>query len=464
MGAAALCATMSAMPDASNPLRLLIADDDTNLRRVVRTELVAEGFEVTEAGSGAEAIGLLERHTYDVLLLDLNMPPPSGLEVLEWVKKEELPTEVLILTANATIPSAVEAMRLGAYDYLTKPFKFEELALVILKAEEKRTLVQENLRMKTRLKRQEEFSDIITETPSMLHLLETVRKVAVSDVPVHICGESGTGKELIAHAIHASSHRAGQAFVALNCAAITETMFESELFGHEKGAFTGAMAQKPGLLELASGGTLFIDEIGEMPQPIQVKLLRVLETGVFYRVGGVREIRVDFRIVSASNRDLVKASEEGTFRKDLYWRIGGITLKVPPLRERPDDLTPLIRHFVKRNPQFRGKTVSTSSLELLKRYAWPGNVRELFHVIHRAFLLSHRDRLDPEDFQGLEPAPAAPGSAVPAPVSRSLEDVEKNHILAVLEETDGQRGKAAEILGIDPKTLYRKLQAYGIKD
>ena len=452
---------MSAMPDSREPLRLLIADDDSNLRRVLGTELKAEGFEVAEAASGREALDHLERSTFDVLLLDLNMPSPTGLEVLEWVKKEELPTEVLILTANATIPSAVEAMRLGAYDYLTKPFKFEELALVIRKAEEKKKLVQENLRLKTQLKRHGEFPEIVTETPSILELLETVRKVAVSAVPVHIYGESGSGKELIAHAIHAASQRAGQTFVALNCAAITESMFESELFGHEKGAFTGAMAQKPGLLELASGGTLFIDEIGEMPQPIQVKLLRVLENGVFFRVGGVREIRVDFRIVSASNKELVKASEEGTFRKDLYWRIGGITLKVPPLRERPEDLAPLIRHFVKRNPQFKGKTVSTSALELLKRYAWPGNVRELFHVIHRAFLLSHRDRLEPGDFQGLEPSSDKPAFAA---ARRSLEFVEKNHILTVLEETGGQRGRAAEILEIDPKTLYRKLQSYGMKE
>ena len=258
--------------------------------------------------------------------------------------------------------------------------------------------------------------------------------------------------------IHSASGRVGQAFIALNCAAITESMFESELFGHEKGAFTGAHVQKPGLLEIASMGTLFIDEIGEMPLQIQVKLLRVLETGVFYRVGGVREIKVDFRLVSASNKDMVKESDKGTFRKDLYWRIGGITLHVPPLREHLEDLPLLIRHFFLANPAFRDKSISPAALLLLARYRWPGNVRELFHMIHRACLLSRKDVLEPSDFPGLLPVDAEPAR------SPRLEDMEREHILRILKTADGQRRKTAEILGISIKTLYRKLIKYGIED
>jgi DNA-binding NtrC family response regulator len=396
----------------------------------------------------------------DVLLLDLNMPGLAGLEVLQRIKQDGIAVEVVILTANATIQTAVEAMRMGAYDYLTKPFKFEELGMVVRKAQEKSSLVQENRRLRTRLARQEAFPEIVTRAPAMRELLETVRRIAPSGVPVLIFGESGVGKELVARGIHSASDRAGQAFIALNCAAITESMFESELFGHEKGAFTGAQVQKPGLLEIASGGTLFIDEVGEMPLPIQVKLLRVLETGVFFRVGGVREIKVDFRLVSASNKDLVKESDKGTFRKDLYWRIGGVTLQVPPLREHPEDIPLLFQHFIDLHPQFRHKHLAADSLDLLGRYAWPGNVRELFHLFHRACLLSRDDRLDPYEFPGLTPD----GPAAAPPGSQKLEDVERDHILRILNETKGHRGRAAELLGIDPKTLYRKLQQYDIQE
>ena len=439
--------------------KVLIADDDGNLRRILRLELGEAGFQAVDVESGQQALDALEQEDFDILLLDLNMPGISGLEVLERIKTEGPTVEVIVLTANAAIQTAVEAMRLGAYDYITKPFKFDELGLVLQKAAEKHSLVEENRRLKSRLARQEHFPDIITQAPAMRELLETVRRIAPSSVPVLIFGESGVGKELMAQGIHSASDRADQAFIALNCAAITESMFESELFGHEKGAFTGAQGQKPGLLELASGGTLFIDEVGEMPLPIQVKLLRVLETGVFYRVGGVREIKVDFRLVSASNKDLVKESDKGAFRKDFYWRIGGVTLQVPPLREHPEDIPLLFQHFIDLHPQFRRKHLAADSLALLGGYGWPGNVRELFHLLHRACLLSRDDRLDPYEFPGLAPdAPAMPQGG------RKLEEVERAHILRILEETQGHRGRAAELLGIDPKTLYRKLQHYDIQE
>jgi two-component system response regulator AtoC len=437
-------------------INVLVVDDDHNLRKVLRTELAASGFEAQEACDGEKALSLLGKQEFDVILLDLTMPGIAGLDVLKTIKQSELPGEVIILTANATIQTAVEAMKLGAYDYLTKPLRLEELDLIIRKAAEKSDLVRENKRLRTQLERRDTFPEIVTQAPVMRELLDTVRRVAPSNVPVHIYGESGVGKELVAHGIHAASDRSGQAIIAINCAAITESMFESELFGHEKGAFTGAVAQKPGLLEVASGGTLFIDEIGEMPVQIQVKLLRVLESGAFFRVGGVREIKVDIRLVSASNKDLVAESEKGAFRKDLYWRIAGVTLRVPPLRERADDIPLLAQYFLQKHVQFRNKTIAPDALKLLASYSWPGNVRELFHMLHRASLLSPDAVLEADRFPGLESE--APGVRH----RRKLEDMERCHILKVLKETGGHRRKSAGILGIDPKTLYRKLQQYGI--
>lgn len=439
-------------------IRILIAESDIELRNLLKVELsLGEGI-ADVAVSGPEALSMLEKNEYDIALLDLGMPGINGLEVVNANKGSDLPCEVIILTPHTSVQTAVEAMRLGAYDYSIKPYKTERLSLVIQKAAAKRALVKENLRLKQVLKRQTHFPNIVTQAPVMLELLETMRRIAPSGVPVHIYGESGVGKELVAHGIHSASHRADQSFIALNCAAITESMFESELFGHERGAFTGAQVQKPGLLEIASGGTLFIDEVGEMPLQIQIKLLRVLETGVFFRVGGVREIKVDFRLVSASNKDLVKESNKGAFRRDLYWRIGGITLQVPPLREHLEDIPILVQHFFHTNPSLRAKNLSPATFLLLARYGWPGNVREMFHMIHRACLLSRKNTLEPSDFPGLLPISAEPA------LSLRLEDMERGHILRILSTTEGHQRKAAEILGISIKTLYRKLKKYGIKE
>jgi DNA-binding NtrC family response regulator len=439
-------------------IRILIAESDAESRDLLKAELSSSWDSVDVAVTGAEALSMLEKNEYDIALLDLGMPGIGGLDVLHAIGGSDIPCEVIVLAPHTGVQTAVEAMRLGAYNYSIKPHKVEELSLVIQKAAEKRALVRENLRLKQALKRQAQFPNIVTQAPVMLEMLETMRRIAPSGVPVHIYGESGVGKELVALGIHSASDRAGQAFIALNCAAITESMFESELFGHEKGSFTGAQALKPGLLEIASGGTLFIDEVGEMPLQIQVKLLRALETGVFYRVGGVREIKVDFRLVSASNMDLVKQAEKGSFRKDLYWRIGGVTLQVPPLREHLEDIPLLIQHFFLTKPPFRSKSVSPAALLLLARYGWPGNVRELFHMIHRACLLSRKDILEPSDFPGLLPVDAEPAQNL------RLEDRERDHILKILKATGGHQRKAAEILGISIKTLYRKLMKYGLKD
>jgi DNA-binding NtrC family response regulator len=437
--------------------RILLADDDKNLRRVLVSELSSEGYDVTEADSGIRAAELLEQDEFDVFLLDLNMPGLSGMDLLKKMEKLQTSAEVIVLTAHATVSTAVEAMKLGAYDFLTKPFKLEELRAVIGKAYEKKKLLRENLLLKTQLKRQSLPHGILTRNSLMFEILQTVKKVATSDLPVLIQGESGVGKELVARAIHDSSSRADKPFIPLNCGAIPETMLESELFGHEKGAFTGAFEKKLGILEIADKGTLFLDEVGELPHPLQVKLLRVIETGRFFRVGGVKEATVDVKFISASNKNLKSAAENGGFRQDLYYRISALTLHIPPLRERRDDIPLLIDHYLKQHPSFKEKKFSPGAMAVLSAYAWPGNVRELQNLVHRTVLLAPGGIIEKCDL---------PTDLVDChkPSSMRLADVEREHILAVLKDANGQRRKAAEILEIDPKTLYRKLLEYGVRE
>jgi DNA-binding NtrC family response regulator len=438
-------------------MKIVIADDDKNLRKVLVNELSDEGFEVVETDQGAKAVELLERNECDVLLLDMNMPGLSGLDVLKKLKELENPTEVIILTAYATVSTAVEAMKMGAYDYLTKPFQIEELKTIIEKAYEKKQILRENLLLKSQIKRQRDTKNIITAHPVMLGILEDVKKFAVSDLPVLICGESGVGKELIAKRLHEMSNRSEGPFLPINCGAIPETMLESELFGHEKGAFTGAYVKKMGLLEIANHGTLFLDEIAELSQRLQGKLLRVIETEKFFRVGGIKEISVDVRFVSATNKDIKKDVTTGEFRPDLYYRIGALNLYIPPLRERKEDIPLLVEHIIQSNPQFRHKKLSKKAVEILVQYGWPGNIRELQNVIRRALFLSTDTTMGPQD---LSPD-LTTGHAVS---SRKLEDIEKEHILKIYREANGQKRRAAEILGVDPKTLYRKLHSYGIEE
>jgi len=438
-------------------MKILIADDDKNLRKVMLSELSYAGFEVSEAENGVKAKNLLEKDEYDVILLDLNMPGMSGMEVLKQMKDLEIPTEVVILTAHATVSAAVDAMKLGAYDFITKPFQTEVLVAVIEKAYEKKKLLSENLLLKSQIKRQSETKTIITRSPVMLEALETVRKFAAADLPILICGESGVGKELIARAIHDASKRVDEPFLPINCGAIPENMLESELFGHEKGAFTGAYARKLGLMEIASHGTLFMDEIGELNLQLQGKLLRAIETGIFFRVGGVKEVRVDVRFVSATNKDIKKEVENGNFRADLYYRISALTVYIPPLKERKEDIPLLVDYIIQKNAAFKNKRFSKGAVEVLSEYPWPGNVRELQNVVHRALFLSKNNTIDASDL----PLDLSADHSVSG---KKLEDVEREHILQVFREVDGQKRKAAEILGIDPKTLYRKLSTYGIKD
>ncbi len=438
-------------------MKLLVADDEKNIRQVLRTELSNDHTHVDEVENGRRALELLDQDEYDVLLLDLNMPGLVGIDVLKKIKSLDIPTEVIVLTANATISTAVEAMKLGAYDYLSKPFRLEELGPIIDKAYEKKKLRSENILLKTQIQRQTERKHLIAASRVMQELQETAKKVAQSDFPVLITGESGVGKELIAASIHRESKRAGGPFVPINCGAIPENMIESELFGFEKGAFTGASARKPGLLEVANSGTLFLDEIGDMPLALQIKLLRVIETGSFFRLGGTREQKVDIRILAASNKDLKEEIRKGAFRQDLYYRVTALTVPIAPLRERKEDIRALIDYFTKRDAAFKQKRFSESALRVLTAYPWPGNVRELQNVVHRTLLLSRSDVIEPYDL----PLDLVTG---PKAASTRLEDVEREHILRVLDASAGQRGKAAELLGIDPKTLYRKLASYGVEE
>jgi two-component system response regulator AtoC len=438
-------------------MKILIADDDRNLRKVLVNELSYEGYETDETDNGLKAMDLVEKNEYDVLLLDLNMPRKSGMDVLKEMKGLDIPAEVIILTAHATVSAAVDAMKLGAYDFLTKPFQMEELTAVIEKAYEKKKLVNENLRLKSQIKRQSETKKIITNSSRMLEVLETVNKYAASDLSILISGESGVGKELVARAVHDTSARADGPFIPINCGAIPDTMLESELFGHEKGAFTGAYAKKLGLLEIANYGTLFMDEIGELNMQLQGKLLRVIETGTFFRVGGVKEIKVDVRFVSATNKDIKYEVDSGNFRADLYYRISTLVLQIPPLRERKEDIPLLAEHIIKSIPTFKSKKLSKNALEILSEYSWPGNVRELQNIIQRALFLSKNNTMGPDDLP-LDLTASHNASGM------KLEDVEKEHIMKVFREVNRQKRRAAEILGIDPKTLYRKLSMYGIKD
>jgi DNA-binding NtrC family response regulator len=377
----------------------------------------------------------------------------GGIEVLERMKALELPTEVVVLTANATVAAAVEAMKLGAYEYLTKPFDLETLVTIVHRANEKRSLRSENLRLRMHMMRQTADRTVIAESPVMRGLLETVGKVARTDLTVLVTGESGAGKEVLARTLHQGSPLADGPFISINCGAIPETMIESELFGYENGAFTGAHAQKLGLLELADNGTLFLDEIGDMPLPLQVKLLRVLETERFFRLGGTREQQIRIRIIAATNKDLKAAVRQGGFREDLFYRISGFVLNVPPLRERKEDIPLFIRHFTGCAPVKR-KEFTREALAALTAYAWPGNIRELQHVVQRVLLLSQGETIALADLPLDLKAPRRSAA-------RLLAAVEKEHILAVLHETGGHREKTAEILGIHRKTLRRKLAEYG---
>jgi DNA-binding NtrC family response regulator len=444
----------------SRPIRVLVADDEKNLRELMVRELARQGHQVEGVADGEAALERLREAPYDVVVLDMRMPRKEGIEVLRELAGFPEQPQVIVMTGFQEVPTAVEAMKLGAYDYLTKPTKIEELEVVVRKAAEKGQLLRDNVALRSRLPGAEPFGGILSRTLRMQEVLRMIERVGPTDSSVLILGESGTGKDLVARAIHERSQRAARPFVPIHCGALPRDILESELFGHEKGAFTGAVGAKPGLLELADGGTLFLDEIGEMEPDSQVKLLRVLESGMFFRVGGTRPRRVDIRLVAATNRDLAEAMKQAEFRQDLYYRINTITIQLPPLRERREDVALLASYFVEGNAAYGVKRLSPGALAALEGYSWPGNVRELLHAIERAVILCKGEEIQAEDF------PPEVAGALPLPTGAaggSLEAVERQHIVSTLRQVAGHRGKAAALLAIDPKTLYRKILTYGIK-
>jgi len=450
---------------ANGRIRLLIAEDEKNLGLVLQKELSRLGHQVSLVHDGESAIEIARETDFDVALLDIMMPGASGIDVLRELRQLEQPPEILMMTGHATVETALQAMKLGAYDYLTKPCHIQELEAVLNKAFEKRQLRRENLILQSRLTYKDKAPDIVVQSQKMLDIMGLVRKVAASNTVVLVTGESGTGKELVANAIHHFSPRYAGPFIDVSCAAIQDTLLESELFGYEAGAFTGARKRKLGLLELANGGTLFLDEIGEMSLTLQAKLLRVLETRSFYRVGGTRKVEVDVRVVTATNRELDQYVAEGKFRNDLFFRINNFTIKLPPLRERPEDIPSLTQHFLGQISGATGMTISSEAMQVMVRYSWPGNVRELRNVIERAIILSSGTEITPADLPLEIRANLTESIDSPVPENGSaanLEELKKRQILKVLEQTGWHQGKAAEALGISASTLYRQLKLYGL--
>ena len=441
-------------------IRVLVADDEKNLRELLVRELGRKGHDVEGVADGEAALARLAEGGYDVVVLDMKMPRREGIEVLRELAATPEPPQVIVMTGFQEVGTAVEAMKLGAYDYLTKPAKIEELDILIRKAAEKGQLLRDNVALRAHAPGAAPFGDILTRSPRMQEVLRMIERVAPTDSAVLILGESGTGKELVARALHERSPRVTRPFVPIHCGALPREVLESELFGHEKGAFTGAVAAKPGLVELADGGTLLLDEIGEMEPDSQVKLLRALETGTFFRVGGTRPRRVDVRIIAATNRDLAEAMRQGEFRQDLYYRINTIAIALPPLRDRREDIALLAKHFVESNAAYGVKQLGAAALAALESYGWPGNVRELQHAIERAVILAKDEEIQPGDL----PPEVVGGTPMPtsAPAGGSLEGMERQHIVSILRQVGGHRGKAAALLEIDPKTLYRKILAYRI--
>ncbi|MFL6278235.1 MAG: sigma-54-dependent transcriptional regulator [Blastocatellia bacterium] len=450
---------------ANQSIRLLIAEDEKNLSMVLQREMERFGHQVTLVHDAEAALRAARDAEFDVALLDIMMPGRSGLEVLRELRQQEQPPEVLMMTGHATVETALQAMKLGAYDYLTKPCHIRELEAIINKAYEKRQLRQENLILQSRLTYKEKAPDIVVKSQRMIEIMSVVRKVAPSNAFVLVTGESGTGKEIVANTVHNFSPRRNGPFIDISCAAIQETLLESELFGYESGAFTGARQRKLGLLELAHGGTLFLDEIGEMNLTLQAKLLRVLETQTFFRVGGTKKVSVDVRFIAATNRNLDENVAEGKFRGDLLFRINNFMIHLPPLRERPEDISSLAEHFLARTTGGRGVSIMDEAMELLNNYHWPGNVRELRNVIERAVILSGSDIITPDDLP-LELRAHRPmlleSEDLGLGTGGSLDELRRKQILTVLEQTGWHQGRASEILGISPSTLYRQLKSYGL--
>ncbi|ABQ27726.1 sigma-54-dependent transcriptional regulator [Geotalea uraniireducens] len=445
--------------------KILVIEDDKPLRELLHMELTRSGYKVESASDGEEGLDKYRQEVFNVVLLDMRMPGMDGVEVLRQMRTESTIPEVIVFTGHGTIETAVECIKYGAYDYLTKPVKLDELEMVIDKANEKNRLRLENINLKLEISKLDQHR-IVGKSQVIQKVLETVRRWGATDEHVLICGESGAGKELFARAVHDASRRANKPFVTVNCGRLSANTAESELFGHVQGAFTGANKGRAGLFELADTGTLFMDEISEMPLDVQVKLLRILETGTFRRMGGNHDISVDVRFVFASNKKLEDCVNRGEFREDLFHRINLLPINIPPLRERPEDIIPLSYYFLKSANESGSANweISEEAMAALCAYSWPGNVRELRNTIRRASILA-TDQIISSDLLPFSPPKTAPSFAVtglPDVLPLPLWVVERDYIQKVLEKLEGNKSKAAKVLEIDRKTLYTKLERYGL--
>jgi len=451
--------------------RVLVVDDEENLRLVLRTLLRRHGYEVETAESGEDALGMVDSFGPDVVLTDVRMPKMGGLDLLTTLKAKGNEATVIVMSAYGNMDLALEAMKAGAYDYVQKPFKPDEVVLALRKAEERELLRRENRALRDEIRKEHRFDDILAKSQKMLDIFRTISKIAEYKTTVLVAGESGVGKELVARAIHHRSTRKGGPFVAVNCGAIPENLLESELFGHKKGAFTDAVQDRRGLFEEADGGSLFLDEIGELPLALQVKLLRVLEEEKIRRVGDVRDIKIDVRIITATHRDLLAETKAGRFREDLFYRLNVLPILVPPLRDRREDIPLLIDHFVARNNVRLGTSIrglDTESRRLLFEYPWPGNVRELENTIERAMVLAEGDQIVAQDLperlrEARDPVQTQLASGELS-VKKTMRIVEEILIRRALQRTKGNRTRAAEVLEISHRALLYKIKDYQITD
>jgi two-component system response regulator PilR (NtrC family) len=454
------------MVDKTPRGRILVVDDEASLREVLTIMLQREGYDVETAADGAAAQALLQESDFDLIISDIKMPKVSGLKLLGFVREHAPETMMIMITAFSTSEEAVEAMKLGAFDYITKPFRNDEIRLIVRNALERRALRQENQTLRQELVQRYSFANMVGKSAPMQQVYELIGKVAPSRANILVTGESGTGKELVAKAIHFNSPRREHAFVPVNCGAIPETLLESELFGHEKGAFTGASGQKAGLFEVANNGTIFLDEIGELPASMQVKLLRVLQEREFRRVGGTKDVAVDVRLIAATNKDLAVETKEGRFREDLYYRLNVIHIPLPPLRERPEDIPLLISHFYQSHAGHDVK-VNEAALRLLLDYPWPGNIRELHNVLERCLVLGSAECIGvdclPTQVRGATagtPAHELPENGLD--LDAYLGAIERELLLKALERSNNVRTRAAELLKMSFRSIRYRLAKFGL--
>jgi DNA-binding NtrC family response regulator len=445
--------------------RILVVEDEEKLRRIIELQLIDSGFEVEKAGRAEEALPLIDRS--DLVLTDFKLPGMSGLEMLQLIRRQDSHVPVIVMTAFGTVENAVEAMKAGAADFLLKPFSLDHLTTVVNKALEIRTLRDENRKLKEELGRRYQWDNIVGRSPAMQEIFATIMRVAPTRATVLLAGESGVGKDLIARAIHFHSPRKERPFVKINCTALPENLMESELFGYEKGAFTGATTSKPGKFEQADTGTVMLDEIGDVPANIQVKLLRVLQEREFERLGSNKTMHIDVRVIAATNRDLRRALEEGTFREDLYYRLNVVPIEIPPLRERKEDIPYLARHFVEKlSPETGGQVrgITDAAIDKLMQYPWPGNVRELENVIERSMVMALGDKLDAGDIRlDMNLRARHTSGEMALPEGMSLDQYEQELIRNALKQADGNKSHAARILGLTRNALRYRLTQMGIE-